>query len=183
LEKLLQDHFQRDTNKNNEQNLASRWKLYEKGDLIFLPHYEPPRYGTKETDFPYHFLTYQLLVNPEGRSTHLPLIQELSGVHSRIYSNSWIEINPEIAHKLGIIENEEVYIVSPKGRLRAKTKILPSVMPDTIMMPFGFGHKAFGKDKKALGANPYEIFEEDSDLMCGITSFISTKVRLEKVIA
>lgn len=174
LEKFVKEYVQKNT--------TSQFKLTEKGDLILLPHYEPPRYGSKESEFPYHFLTYKLIINSEGRNTHLPLIQELSGLHSRIYSNSWIEINPETAHKLSIIENEEVYIVSPKGRLRAKTKILPTVMPENIMMPFGFGHQAFGQDKKVLGVNPFEIFDEDSDLLCGIASHISTKVKIEKVI-
>jgi anaerobic selenocysteine-containing dehydrogenase len=162
------------------ENLNQRWKIEARGDLIYLPHFEPPRFVKDNINFPYHLLTFQLLTKKYEQGAPLGLSQELSGLHSREYWNSWIEINHETASKLGIHEDDYVNILSPHGKLVAKAKIVPTVMPEVLVMPFGFGHKAFGRIKKSSGVNPYEIFVSDSDLIVGIPSLISTKVSIEK---
>jgi anaerobic selenocysteine-containing dehydrogenase len=164
----------------NIDNLNQRWKIEARGDLIYLPHFEAPRFEKDSINFPYHLLTFQLLTMKYEQGAPLALLQELSGLHSREYWNSWIEINTETARKLGIHEDDHVNIFSPHGKLSAKVKIVPTVMPEVLVMPFGFGHKPFGRFKKSSRVNPYEIFVSDSDLIVGIPSLISTKVSIEK---
>jgi anaerobic selenocysteine-containing dehydrogenase len=166
--------------KENIDNLNQRWKIDARGDSIYLPHYEAPRFDKDSINFPYHLLTFQLLTNMNGQGANLALLQELSGLHSREYWNSWVEINPETAENLGIHEDDHVKITSPHGQLSVKVKIVPTVMPEVMIMPFGFGHKPFGRFKKRIGVNPHKIFISDSDLIVGIPSLISTKVSIEK---
>ncbi len=64
-----------------------------------------------------------------------------------------------------------------------KAKILPTVMPEVVMVPFGLGHLWPGRDAGKIGINPHEIFAEDADALSGIASLISTKVRIEKIVA
>ncbi len=53
-------------------------------------------------------------------------------------------------------------------------------MPETIMIPFGAGHKPVDRVDETVGVNAYKVFATDKDLICGIPSHISTKVRIEK---
>ncbi|MFQ5631412.1 MAG: molybdopterin-dependent oxidoreductase, partial [bacterium] len=178
----LQDEIAKIAGRNKEEPeaLYRRWKIEARGDSIFLPHFERPRFTLEDLNFPYHFLAFQMLANMKGNGANLALLQELAGLHSREYWHPWVEINPETAKTLGIHEDDYVNVISPKGRLLAKAKIVPTVMPEAIMMPFGFGHKPDAPWTERNGVNPHEIFEEDSDLVTGLPSLISTKVRIEK---
>jgi anaerobic selenocysteine-containing dehydrogenase len=160
-----------------------RWKIEAADDLFYLPHLEAPRSGKKSLEYPYHLLSYELLSTRCGAGANLPLLQELFGLYTREYWNSWAEINPETAERLGIHDGDHVNIISPKGNLQVKAKILPTVMPEVVMVPFGLGHRRPGRDASRIGVNPHEIFAEDTDALSGIASLISTKVRIEKVVA
>lgn len=158
----------------------SHLKIDARGDMIFLPHFEAPRFNKNDMDFPYHFLTYSIITNINGFGNQLALLQEFFGLYSREYWNSWAEVNPETATKLGIKDGDTINIISGKGRISVKTKILPTVMPQVVLMPFGLGHKPGGRHKKKVGENPFRIFTSDTDLISGVPSLISTKVRIEK---
>jgi molybdopterin-containing oxidoreductase family iron-sulfur binding subunit len=54
-------------------------------------------------------------------------------------------------------------------------------MPEVVHIPFGLGHKAYGRYAEGIGANPYEILLESYDPFGGAPSLISTKVSVEKV--
>jgi anaerobic selenocysteine-containing dehydrogenase len=163
------------TNPFEEQidTIYGNWKMEARGDLIFLPHFETPRFTKDDPDFTYYFLAFQPLTNLNGVGANLALLQELSGLYSREYWNTWAEINNETATELGIKEGDYVNIISLRGRLSVKVKILPTVMPEVIIMPSG-------RFSKTTDLNPYAIFIEDIDLITGVPSLISTKVRIEK---
>jgi len=143
-------------------------------DLIYLPHFEEPGLAVDDTDYPYSFLSFPLLANSNKDSSHLGLLQELAGIHSREFWIPWIELNPQTAALNNIKEDDSVQVISAKGQLSARVKILPTVMPETIMMPYGHFHQTHG-------TNPREIFASGNDLISGIHSLISTKVRIEKL--
>ncbi len=164
------------------QEVLRRWKIEASGDLFYLPHLELPRFGKESADYPYHLLSYQLLTTRCGAGANLPLLQELFGMHTREYWNSWVEINPETAKHLGIRDGDLVNVISPKGKLQVKAKVLPTVMPEVAMIPFGLGHRKRDDHAENIGINPHEIFAEDRDGLSGIASLISTKVRIEKVV-
>jgi anaerobic selenocysteine-containing dehydrogenase len=155
------------------EEMLRQIKIEARGDLIYMPHFESPRYENKNKDFPYHLLIYQSLSSNNGCGVHLGLLQELSGLHSHEYWNCWIEINPQTANRLGITDDEYVHIISPKGQISVKAKILPTVMPDVLMMPAG------GLVNSEIH-NPYTIFNTDNDLLSGASSLTSTMVRVVK---
>ena len=49
--------------------------------------------------------------------------------------NTWVEMNPETAHELGIENDDVVKIVSEAGALEAPVYVYPAIRPDTIAMP------------------------------------------------
>ncbi len=161
--------------------LLENWHIEARGDLVFLPHYEEPKFDDSGDQYNLHLLSYNLITNVNGAGSNLPLIQELFGLLTRNYWESWVEINPETAFKHGINEGDMVKVTSPKGSLQVKARLLPGIMPDILYIPFGLGHKAYGRYAKGVGVNPHEIIYENFDYLSGCASRISTKIFVENV--
>jgi len=108
-----------------------------------------------------------------------PWLQELPDPTTTVMWNTWIEINPETAHELGIENDDVVKIVSEAGEVEAPVYLYPAIHPDVIAMPFGQGHRAFGRYAQGRGTNPADLlgphFNEAGDL-----AFAGMKVRIEK---
>ena len=108
-----------------------------------------------------------------------PGLQELADQTTTVMWNSWVEINPETAHELGIEDDDVVRIVSEAGTVEASVYKYPAIRPDTIAMPFGQGHTAYGIYAHGRGVNPADIlganFNEAGDL-----AFMGMKVKVEK---
>lgn len=109
-----------------------------------------------------------------------PWLQELPDPTTTVMWNTWIEMNPETAHELGIHNDDVVKIISEAGELQAYVYLYPAIRPDTIAVPFGQGHTAYGQFAKDRGANPVDLiglhFNAAGDL-----AFAGMKVKLEKV--
>jgi anaerobic selenocysteine-containing dehydrogenase len=108
-----------------------------------------------------------------------PWLQELADPTTTVMWNTWVEINPETAHELGIEDDDVVRIVSEAGTVEASVYKYPAIRPDTIAMPFGQGHTAYGIYAHGRGVNPADIlganFNEAGDL-----AFMGMKVKVEK---
>jgi anaerobic selenocysteine-containing dehydrogenase len=108
-----------------------------------------------------------------------PWLQELGDPTTTVMWNTWVEINPETAHELGIEDDDVVRITSEAGTIEASVYKYPGIRPDTIAMPFGQGHTAYGIYAQGRGVNPADIlgahFNEAGDL-----AFTSMKVKIEK---
>jgi anaerobic selenocysteine-containing dehydrogenase len=108
-----------------------------------------------------------------------PWLQELADPTTTVMWNTWVEINPETAHDLEIEDDDVVRIVSEAGTIEAPVYKYPAIRPDTIAMPFGQGHTAYGIYAQGRGVNPADIlsahFNEAGDL-----AFAGMKVKVEK---
>jgi len=108
-----------------------------------------------------------------------PWLQELPDPTTTVMWNTWVEINPETAHELGIENDDVVKIVSEAGEVEAPVYLYPAIRPDVIAMPFGQGHTAYGRYAQGRGVNPANVlglhFNEAGDL-----AFAGMKVRVEK---
>ena len=108
-----------------------------------------------------------------------PWLQELADPTTTVMWNTWIEINPETAHELGIENDDVVTLVTEAGEVEAPVYLYPAIRPDTIAMPFGQGHTAYGRYAQGRGANPADIlglhFNEAGDL-----AFAGMRVKVKK---
>ncbi len=108
-----------------------------------------------------------------------PWLQELADPTTTVMWNTWVEMNPETAHELGIENDDVVKIVSEAGELEVPVYVYPAIRPDTIAMPFGQGHTAYGRYAENRGVNPADLlgqhFNEVGDL-----AFAGMKVKVEK---
>jgi anaerobic selenocysteine-containing dehydrogenase len=108
-----------------------------------------------------------------------PWLQELPDPTTTVMWNTWVEINPETAHELGLEDDDVVKITSEAGELEAPVYLYPAIRPDTIAIPFGQGHTAYGRYAENRGVNPANLFgvhfNEAGDL-----AFAGMKVKIEK---
>jgi hypothetical protein len=108
-----------------------------------------------------------------------PWLQELADPTTTVMWSSWVKLNPETAHELGVITEDLVTIRSEAGELTVPVYVYPAVHPGVIAMPFGQGHTAYGQFAAGRGVNPADLlglhFNEAGDL-----AFAGMKVTVEK---
>ena len=108
-----------------------------------------------------------------------PWLQELPDPTTTVMWNTWVEINPETARELGLEDDDVVKITSKAGVLELPVYRYPAIRPDTIAIPFGQGHTAYGRYAENRGVNPTDLlgqyFNEAGDL-----AFAGMKVKIEK---
>ena len=117
-----------------------------RGDLAFVPHYEPPKRHGSLADFPFTFIDYKSRLNREGRSANLTWYQEFKKVDPGDVSwDDVLKMNPVDGAKLGLKTGDTVKITSPSGAMVTKLKLWEGVRPGTVAKCYGQGHWAYGR--------------------------------------
>jgi anaerobic selenocysteine-containing dehydrogenase len=108
-----------------------------------------------------------------------PWLQEAPDPTTTVMWNTWVAINPKTADQLGITDDDVIRIVSAAGTVEVSVYKYPAIRPDTIAIPFGQGHTAYGQFAAGRGVNPFDLlgaaFNEAGDL-----AFAGVKVKIEK---
>ena len=163
-----------------------------KGELAFVPHYEPPKRHGNEADYPFAFIDYKSRLNREGRSANNPWYQEFKKVDPGDVSwDDVVKMNPSDGAKLGLQTGDTVKISSVSGSIVTKLKLWEGVRPGTVTKCYGQGHWAYGRvaakefGKTPLGGNNNEILVDDYDRLSGATARNGgfTGVRIQKLSA
>ena len=109
-----------------------------------------------------------------------PWLQELPDPTTTVMWNTWVEMNPVTAEELGLEDDDLVAITSEAGVLEVPVYRYPAIRPDTIAIPFGQGHTAYGRYAEKRGVNPTDLigqnFNEAGDL-----AFAGMKVKIKKI--
>lgn len=156
-------------------------KIEARGDKVYLPHFEKPRWVGDIKEYPFHLIHYKLMTTAEGRGANQPFLQEIFGSHLKEKWSSWVEINPETAKGMGIQDGDWVWIESKKGKVKIKVRLFPGTHPKCIHIPYGQGHRAYGRWAQGRGTNPNEILTREYDYLGGFVSHFSTRVKIYKV--
>ena len=138
------------TSKQLDQ-ILTEMKVGARGDKVFLPHFEKPRSIGDEKEYPFYLINYKLMTTAEGRGANQPFLQEIIGPHLYERWDSWVEINPETAKSLGINDGDLVWVESQAGKVKVKARLFPGTHPKSIHIPYGQGHKAYGRWAKGRG--------------------------------
>jgi anaerobic selenocysteine-containing dehydrogenase len=163
--------------------LAAALGIEARGDMVFMPHYESPIAAPGSEAYPLYLNSYKTMTHAEGRGANQPWLQESYGVQLSEFWGPWAEINPEIAHELGIHDGEMIWLESATGRLAVKARLFEGATPDVVNMPFEYGHTAGGRWAENRGVNPNDINCVAYDPLCGAISHSATKVKIHKVYA
>jgi len=161
-----------------------------RGEVAFVPHYEPVKRHGSLQDYPFTFVDYKSRLNREGRSANLPLYQEFKKVDPGDVSYSDVlKMNPVDGAKLGLKTGDTVKVTSMAGSITTQLKLWEGVRPGTVTKCYGQGHWAYGRvatgsyGKSATrGGNNNEILVDDYDRLSGATARNGgfTGVRIQK---
>ncbi len=144
LKKALSGHAKK--HKTTVDTVLEKSNYTAKGELAFVPHYEPPlRHGSK-ADYPLVFIDYKSRLNREGRSQNSPWYYEFKHVDpGDVGGQDTLRINPVDAVKFGIKDGDRVRISSVAGSGESVARVWEGVRPGTVSKAYGQGHWAYGK--------------------------------------
>lgn len=127
----------------------------------------------------FHLFPFMSPILGDGGGANKPWLQETPDPTTTVMWNSWVEINPATATQLGLDDDDVVKIISPYGEIEAIVYRYPAIRPDTIAIPFGQGHSAYGRYAQGRGSNPAHLLSLNINGGDEL-AYVSTRVRLEK---
>ncbi len=140
-----------------------------------------PRFDGDPNEYGFYFLPYPSQAFLDGSLAHLPMLQELPDPMSSAVWSSWVEINAQIADKMGIRQGDIVEIASTQGAIRVPAFPSPGIAPDVLAMPAGQGHENFTRYATGRGANPIRILAPVMEPETGALAWAATRVKIRKV--
>jgi anaerobic selenocysteine-containing dehydrogenase len=153
--------------------------ISQQGDAAFLPHYEPVSYAGDANDFPFILNVITLMsLGPMSAAANLPSLQEISGMTVGETWDSWLEMNPEAAQKLGLQDRDPVWVESPFGKVKTKVRFVEGLLPEVVNLPYNQGHTAVGRWAKDRGVNGLELLSSQSEPAAGLAAFTNTRVKV-----
>ena len=128
---------------------------------------------------------YSLVLYPspslyDGRGANKPWLQELPDPTTKAVWATWVEMHPETAKALRVSSGDAVKVETDGGSLEAPAYVYAGVRRDTIAIPLGQGHTAYGRYARDLGANPLALLSPAQDQASGALAYLSVKARLSK---
>jgi anaerobic selenocysteine-containing dehydrogenase len=110
----------------------------------------------------------------EGRAANLPWLQALPDPMTTVVWQTWVEVSP----RLGFKEGDIVRVETPRGAAELPVYVSPAAPPDTIAIPLGQGHNAYGRYAEKRGVNPLDLLEPLAEAATGSLAYGATRARL-----
>lgn len=144
LKKALAGHAQK--HNVDVDTVMAKSNYTARGELAFVPHYEPPMRHGSRSDYPFDFIDYKSRLNREGRSQNAPWYYEFKHVDpGDVGGQDTLRINPIDAGKLGIKDGDKVRITSMAASGECIARVWEGVRPGTVSKSYGQGHWAYGR--------------------------------------
>lgn len=166
---------------NNLQALKASG-IEARGDQVFLPHWESKLNASpdSEKDYPFHLKIFKPLVFAGSIHANDPYLQDISSSYTKQKWNSWVEISPKAAEKLGIKNDDWVWVESPQQKLKFRAKLTPGAIPQVVNIPMGSGHTAYGRWAKGIGENAGRLLTHHIEPFTGEPLMNKTRVKVYK---
>ncbi len=136
----------------------------------------PPAPGT----FSLHL--YPHIYWTDGRHANLSWMQEIPDPMTSAVWNSWVEINMDVAHEMGIRTGDIVRLTGAGGRFIDVPAVpYPGLHPGAVAMPIGQGHTVYGREVTQQGQNPLAILAPTAEAATGALAYGATTVQIKKI--
>ena len=149
------------------------------GDLsATVPAISDPAPADGDSKYSYQFVPSARLGLWDGRHANLPWLQEAPDQISKLVWDSWAEMHPSTAEKLGIKHGSIVNVESEHGSLKVQAVVIKSIHPDVIAIPMGQGHEELGRYAKGRGVNPLKLLNPTKEEKTGELAMYATRVNV-----
>lgn len=122
-----------------------------------------PTYQGGEEAYPYFLYLYPSGLLSDGRGASQPWLQGSPDPMTTVAWQTWVELHPETANKLGVKDGDVVRVASPHGEMEVPVCVYPAIRPDTVAIPFGQGHSDLGRYARDRGSNPIHLVGAQTD--------------------
>ena len=147
---------------------------------VFSGNLALPAPFAEDGGYPLHLIPAVSASLRDGRNANEPWLQESPDPLTTIVWDSWVEVHPKTAAKLGIVEGDIVEVASKSGAIKAQVYVFPGIHPDVISVPLGYGHEAMGRYAKGVGANVFRMLDPIFDKETGELAMHETRVKITK---
>lgn len=130
--------------------------------------------------YPYYLVPSPRMGLFDGRHANLPWLQESPDQIAKVVWDSWAEMHPSTAQKLGVAHGDVIKIESESGALEVKAYLVKAIHPDAIAVPLGQGHTEYGRYAKGRGVNPLKILKPVTDAKTGELAMYATRIKITK---
>ena len=117
----------------------------------------------------------------DGRHANLPWLQEAPDQISKVVWDSWAEMHPDTAARLGVGNGDKIRVTTHSGSIELRAVLLKGMHFDAIAIPLGQGHDDYGRYAKGLGVNPLKILDGTREAKTGELAMYSTRVQVKRV--
>ena len=173
LKKGLAEHAKK--HESSIDDVMAAMGYVARGELVFVPHYEPPKRHGSAQEFPFDFVDYKSRLNREGRSANVPWYQEFKKVDPGDVSwDDVVKMNPADGKRLGLKTGDMVKVTSTNGSMVTRLKLWEGVRPGAVAKCYGQGHWAYGRvaskefGKVPRGGNNNDVLVDDYDRLSGL---------------
>jgi molybdopterin-containing oxidoreductase family iron-sulfur binding subunit len=115
----------------------------------------------------------------DGRGANKPWLQEISDPVTKISWQSWIELHPTTAKRLGVSEGDHLTVRTAAGAVTAPAYPYIGIRPDTVAIATGRGHTAYGRYAKGVGVNALDVLPV-AETAAGDLAMVSTRCAVAK---
>jgi anaerobic selenocysteine-containing dehydrogenase/Fe-S-cluster-containing dehydrogenase component len=112
----------------------------------------------------------------DGSGANKPWLQELPDPVTKLAWQSWVEVHPQTAKKLGIVEGDHLKVETSAGAVTAPAYLYMGVRTDTVAIALGQGHTAYGRYARNIGVNAFDILPSGWDTAGGLSLTTKGKV-------
>jgi molybdopterin-containing oxidoreductase family iron-sulfur binding subunit len=116
----------------------------------------------------------------DGRGANKPQLQELADPATKLAWVTWIEMHPATAARHNLRSGDVVRVSAGASSVEAVLYVWPGIRPDTVAMPIGQGHTAYGRHARGRGANPVALLAAAAADPSGALAYGQVKVTLNK---
>ncbi len=139
------------------------------------------KFDGRASSFPFYLVPFESQALGAGELSHLPWLQSIPDPVTTVAWESWVEVNPKTAERLGLAQQDIVLVEASNGRhVEVAVYVNPATPPDVVAMPFGQGHSQFTSYAAGRGSNVFDILRGAEDEQTGSFAWAGTRARLAK---
>jgi anaerobic selenocysteine-containing dehydrogenase len=138
----------------------------------------PTQFQGDAQEYPYFLHLYTSNLLSDGRGANQPWLQGSPDPLTTASWQTWVELHPSTAQKLGVTDGDVVEVGSPYGALQAPVYIYPAIRPDTVGIPTGQGHSDYGRYARDRGQNPMQLVGAQTDASGRYLAWSAVRVKV-----